>query len=111
MSVLIKGMEMPTNCNSCPLIYWYGEHVGCGAIRKYISYDFDKKLDEERHEFCPLVPVPPHGRLIDADAIYEKITDSFGGIDCAKLLDEDFAPTVIPADVPDTNVGNIKEGE
>lgn len=46
MSILIKGMEMPKNCLECPLVV-------C------LSVESD----------CPLVPVPPHGRLIDADAL------------------------------------------
>ena len=42
MGVYIKGMDMPQNCLECPLVV-------C----------LDVKSD------CPLVPVPPHGRLID----------------------------------------------
>lgn len=42
MSILIKGMEMPKNCLECPLVV-------C------LNVESD----------CPLVPVPPHGRLID----------------------------------------------
>ena len=52
MSILIKGMEMPKNCSECPLVV-------C------LSVESD----------CPLVPVPPHGRLIDADALMLKILD------------------------------------
>ena len=46
MSVLIRGMVMPKNCFTCPF----------------------KNL-EICDEDCPLIEVPPHGRLIDADAI------------------------------------------
>ncbi len=50
MSVLIKGMEMPTSCWECPF-------ERC-ALRALV----------DRHPDCPLVEVPfPHGRLIDAD--------------------------------------------
>ena len=52
---------------------------------------------------CPLVPVPPHGRLIDADALK---SDGFHMIVCytgkmpyeytAMLIDD--APTIIPAE-------------
>lgn len=54
MSVLIKGMEMPTSCAFCRFNGAY-----CYA-----------KGDEDAHSTlpCPLVPVPEHGRLIDADA-------------------------------------------
>ena len=43
-----------------------------------------------------MIDVPePHGRLIDADALYEYITNKVGGVDCAVLLDNEIAPTVI----------------
>lgn len=48
--ILIRGMEMPTSCGSCP-------------FEESINFCYGKK------ETCPLVPVPPHGRLIDADAL------------------------------------------
>lgn len=46
MSILIKGMEMPKDCGKC----FVGDRTICSSA-------------------CPLVPVPPHGRLIDADAL------------------------------------------
>lgn len=33
-------------------------------------------------------------RLINADALYEYITNQFGGVDCSVLLDEEIAPTI-----------------
>lgn len=60
MSVLIRGMEMPKNCNECRF------HVDgwCYVLRP--------ESEEERKRittnYCPLVEIPPHGRLIDADA-------------------------------------------
>ena len=68
MSVLIKGMEMPKNCDECELCTCYvredgtEENYRC-VITFYPIHEFD-----ERHEYCPLVEIPPHGRLIDADA-------------------------------------------
>ena len=62
MSVLIKGMKMPKNCDECPCYYetegaWRNE---CEVLGKeYIADDY-------RPEWCPLVELPPHGRLIDA---------------------------------------------
>lgn len=56
MSIYIKGMGMPKSCSDCKIF--------CG-----LPYQLrDKK---GRRPDCPLVPVPPHGRLIDAD---EKLT-------------------------------------
>ena len=60
MSVLIEGMEMPKE----------------GTI--IAIYKLNEKFYACVHgtELCPLVPVPPHGRLIDADALMHD-TDSF----------------------------------
>lgn len=52
MSIYIKGMEMPENCIRCPLRH------DC-PFPQFIN---------RRSEDCPLVEIPPHGRLIDADA-------------------------------------------
>lgn len=60
MSILIKGMEMPTSCAKCKL---FGEY-GCPFVG-VVGYALTRG---ERNEDCPLVPVPPHGRVIDADA-------------------------------------------
>lgn len=67
MSILIKGMEMPKSCAECPLKYFYDESVFCEECG-YLTYDWDKKLEEGRYENCPLIEIQPHGRLIDADA-------------------------------------------
>ena len=73
MSILIKGMEMPTNCAACRIGYrdigWDNEDneheiVFCPIIQQG-SLIADANV--ERHPLCPLVPVPPHGRLGDLD--------------------------------------------
>lgn len=105
MSILIKGMEMPTSCQECPL-----KHRGfngsetvhyCYAICKEVSDDGEIDAD------CPLVPVPPHGRLIDADALYREIKaecnpyrkPSIGYDDGLKVLGIiGSTPPVIPAE-------------
>ena len=64
----------------------------------------------ERREDCPLVEVPePHGRLIDADAMFKDICDSINemtaigvAVDGQWLWDKlndalENAPTIIPA--------------
>ena len=89
MSVLIKGMEMPTSCAECRFC---GEY--CYA-----------KGDENKYSKlpCPLVPVPDHGRLIDADALptYDKPIGKmmmFGGEYVYTQTAIDNAPTIIPAE-------------
>lgn len=76
MSVLIKGMEMPTSCDDCE----FCEHAISG-------YDWcsipmvngrSKPLVEPvfKPDWCPIVPVPPHGRLIDADELAKRFNDA-----------------------------------
>ena len=106
MSVYIPGMEMPTSCFYCP----FREKVDpddyvCMALNKEFEETFSL-IAGHRHKDCPLVPVPPHGDLIDRDAL--QINDPIrsmmvfsGEIVIAKSA-IDKAPTIIPAD---------KEGE
>ena len=72
MSVLIKGMEMPTSCYKCPFLdYEEGFCFASGVKHKsgwYESILRPGEIKDGRHKDCPIVPVPPHGRLIDADA-------------------------------------------
>lgn len=71
MSVLIKGMEKPQMCDVCEF-----------CLRDISGYDWcclpmtrerNKPIDEPgmRPSWCPLVEVPPHGRLVDADELRE----------------------------------------
>ena len=80
MSVLIKGMYMPTACEWCRFISggleWYCE---AGQIQ---IYDY-----KTIHKDCPLVKVPTHhGRLIDADEL---------SIDVLKTMNRETDDTVI----------------
>ena len=106
MSVLIKGMETPNNPDGTMLCVFPDGKVKC--------------MDMETYEMTTkrAVPVPPHGRLIDADALMarfekeEKAADEHGrdfsfsfksaGENCAEwwsvqqmLFD---APTIIGAE-------------
>ena len=66
MAILIKGMEMPKNCAYCPC-----EHYECGLMGdEHNGVDVTTYFEgDKRHPGCPLIKVPPHGRLIDADAL------------------------------------------
>jgi hypothetical protein len=58
MSIFIKGMEMPRNCESCTVA-----HLAECELWMTAGY----KL---RHKDCPLVEVPtPHGDLIDRERL------------------------------------------
>ena len=58
MGLYIPGIETPANCFECRYI--------CGLRDT-------QKFTARRHPDCPLVPIPPHGKLIDADALDEVI--------------------------------------
>ena len=111
MSILIKGMKMPKNCDNCDLIQFDDEGLEahcplspyyrwCGTPPDYIP------------EGCRLVEIPtPHGRLIDADELFCKIDGIKGwdygdesdmAISAAEALSAiDDSPTVIEAEVSD----------
>jgi len=60
MSVLIRGMKMPSGCISCDLCNTFTDEPYCRRLMR-------KTPKATRLKDCPLVEVPPHGRLIDAD--------------------------------------------
>ena len=69
MGVYIRGMEMPTRCGRCDF------HIPAFDDCMFDHYECcitAARIDNlgEKMEDCPLVPVQPHGRLIEeADAI------------------------------------------
>ena len=77
VSVYIKGMEMPTSCEECAFN---------AEFRCIINHQLEGK-DTYTHS-CPLVPVPAHGRLIDADALAASFRESVH--ECRKWADEIF---------------------
>ena len=100
MSILVNGMEMPKNCYQCRMVDY------CQYLWK--PYDLDDYSDLQdmieggftRADNCPLVEVPPHGRLIDADEFYEALTmddrvSIIEAIHVKSILSE--VTTVIPA--------------
>lgn len=116
MSVYIKGMEMPKNCLFCPMSHWnkLDQLTGCEIIpgKKHIPESDADFWEHDRPDWCPLVEVPPHGRLIDADAMknkQQKDADLFKGSSVygdkvrydeavnavANIVN---APTIIPAE-------------
>ena len=109
--LIIKGAEMPRFCYICPcdIPYpSYGKSV-CGVTGEETT-----QYGEKRREDCPLVEIPPHGRLIDADEFIKGHCNLCDGkcentyCDCLSCEDtmrcdmiRDFAdaPTVLPAEL------------
>ena len=104
MGIYIKGMKMPKKCVFCPLSHWnkIDELTGCELHQKYIPNAEKEFWEKDRPDWCPLVEVPPHGRLIDADAL--SINDPiksmmmFGGQIVISKDAIDNAPTIIEAE-------------
>lgn len=109
MSVLIKGMEMPKGCDVCPLIAEADDYHVCCINEQFIPWEWiDEHSAEQRHpkpSWCPLVEIPPHGRLIDADALIKdgwtlrKEAIRMGGYVTHELpLNNPSIPTIIEAE-------------
>lgn len=108
MGVYIN-MEMPTSCYDCNCFIRDSDGSDyCCLIMQ------DIEDNNKRDEDCPLVPVPPHVRLGDLDALIEKVI--------AKYLEHErkgelvFAAAEIKQDIVDliSNVPTIipaEEGE
>ena len=102
--VAIKNAIVPPSCYFCPMTN-DGFYL-CKANNPYRQLEDD--CEERRPEWCPLVPVPPHGDLIDRKALLADTTDMlhsmmvFGG---ARVYTSDAiknAPTIIPAEEEDS---------
>lgn len=92
MSVLIKGMEMPKGCLGCPCIN--AKYNECMILQRRATDVMTRMTD------CPLIELPDHGRLVDADDV---IAESRCGIywweteqQVPQILNE--IPTIIPAE-------------
>ena len=91
MSVLIKGIEMPKSCYKC---FW--------ILEKGCPLKPDQVMPDERPENCPLIPIQPHGRLIDADALPKYTGYALSAVEVASAVEN--ASAIIQADL-------AKEGE
>ena len=72
-SVLIKGMEMPKNCSTCPCFQYnmFDDDIDgyCKTLKTKIT-DSDK-----HHPNCQLIEVPPHGELVDRGGLMDIYAD------------------------------------
>ena len=74
MSVIVNGVEMPKDCDSC----WLPERI-CNL---WLATDLNK-----RHSGCPLRPLPEkHGRLGDLDELQSSLRESVD--ECKKWIKE-----------------------
>lgn len=119
MSIIIKGMDMPENCQECECLNV--EHFFCQVSGRAPK---DENMVKRRPEWCQLVEVPTqHGDLIDKETVrknlveelqrnkdpfpYQSYYPSWNDAVMAMLS----APTIIPADDKDINVPIKEDGE
>ena len=105
--IYIPGMQFPKDCKSCDMFIncdaCEGLKCYCAVLGETGLYE-DDFPDGFRLQKCPLIPVPDHGRLIDADALLEWANadlrfgdpDFHAGLWHTISAIED-APTIIPA--------------
>ena len=115
--VYIPGMEMPTDCFDCQ----FALDGMCVAMTPVSTRRW---TSEETTNYCPLIPVPDHGDLIDRTALYANAAewemqarhlavtspdartfDKWQTILSERAsfkFDVADAPTIIPADKEDT---------
>lgn len=70
--ILIRGMEMPKDCSTCPCFQYnmFDDEIDgyCKAFKTKITYS------DERHPNCQLVEIKtPHGRLGDLNELKKKV--------------------------------------
>ena len=106
MSVLIKNIEIPSKCIECRLMRRCGkDDLDYIYMPTRVYVEDLTNAYKPRPEYCPLVPVPPHGRLIDADAVERNLVKMQmaqksvvgHGIRKSRAVVRDMA-TIIPAD-------------
>ena len=74
----IVPKEIPNRCGRCPC--FHAEHpMYCQAVKADKNKRIYAPYGEGRPDWCPLIEVPaPHGRLIDADELKERIRKALG---------------------------------
>ena len=101
MSGIYIHMEMPKSCADCKFCGYYGKGVHmCDITANDVEYTEIEKIRDN----CPLIPIPEHGRLIDADAIEATVQDLWmqneisngDWIAFREMLNSE--PTIIPED-------------
>ena len=93
MSILINGMKMPKNCMLCS--FCVEEADPANGEMCLVTGRLMPPCNHERLDDCPLIEIPPHGRLIDADELLRAAWENFDFVPRWMVKE---APIVIPAD-------------
>ena len=104
MGVYIRNIEMPKNCGDCPCASIFAGYKCMTCGKQFDKYPFENRMD-----WCPLISVPPHGRLGDLDELHKEAVrraEKAGSYDSwynsvehvISAFDIERAPTIIKAD-------------
>ena len=102
MGIYLPNIEMQKSCAFCKIKRRNGKKMTCPLCNE--EWDIhDPMSADHRLDNCHLVHVPPHGRLIDADALFEEVYKVWGteydASECNSLMGFiNDAPTIIPAE-------------
>ena len=105
MNVIIKSFAVPHNCRWCSFseCYFTRDAIRCYCRALEREVGTVDNIWEKRYDGCPLVELPTHGRLIDADALIIALMDE--GIESIQMDDWKEiqqavmdAPTIIEAE-------------
>lgn len=102
--LLIKGATIPQGCRQCHFKKWTNLRAGwfCPLRQKFLSNRVI--IQDKRYDDCPLITVPSHGRLIDADRLENIFWDILNKPDeydkplHDMMLELQTAPTVIESE-------------
>ena len=93
-------IEMPRCCNKCPMLAYEGHTLCiCRALPAIEEGEVLKPWKNKRKD-CPLKPIPPHGDLIDRDALLDTATIHWSQTtneSCFPIDEIEYAPAIIPA--------------
>lgn len=110
MSECVVRMEMPENCECCPMVYTAdvpGYHW-CAALEQEVEQGLSRPKE------CPIICSLPegHGRLIDADALADDVRrlwdyKTVDGITATTVLNQTLTdirncPTIVQAERSET---------
>ena len=123
--ILIKGMEMPESCLECPFKLAGDSTTYCLAQTPTMKSLMPVKLHEIRWKkfsnavekfrwkeaSCPLVPVPPHGDLIDRAELWVEINKICDRRDAGIITDLTCLQQILSAARHATTIIPPEEGE
>ena len=104
--IYIPNKTMPKDCPMCLVAHWSitDGFCGCDIVngkKHAMKTEPGYAESNTRPDWCPLIEVPDHGRLIDADAIFDAFYNQYEDNESLAnwaMAIVNNAPTVIPAD-------------